>query len=139
MRANIGGGEHVSADVGAAANIMSMPVPVVRYYGSLTLTGLQINTCMIMDAAGSNTITVPLEEDMPLPPLRSGLPQLDFQNGHSILIAQLGAGQTTIAAADGVTLLSVAGSPPFSLLAQYARASLMRVAMNTWLVDGSFA
>jgi hypothetical protein len=102
------------------------------------LSGLDINTWIMMEAAGANAVTVPLEADMPLQPGRAG-EVLDFQNGHSVLVTQLGAGVTTIQAADGVTLLSVSGSPPFAMLAQYARASLVRIRMNTWLVEGAFA
>lgn len=137
MRNNLSGGEQVSTDVGSAGNLLSLPCPMVRKNASLVLTGLDINTWLLMDVAGANTVTVPTEAEMPLPRFRSGLAQLDFQNGHSVLVTQMGNGLTTLVPGAGVTFLSTSGS--FAFAARYARAALVRVAQNTWLVEGAFA
>jgi hypothetical protein len=51
-------------------------------------------------------------------------------------IAQLGAGQVTVAGAGGVT---VNGTPGLKLRAQYSAASLWQYAANTWLLMGDLS
>lgn len=61
-----------------------------------------------------------------------------FDTGTVIAVAQLGAGTLTIQGDTGVTVNGVsAGSDALS--AQYATASLVQMATDTWLVAGGLA
>lgn len=57
-----------------------------------------------------------------------------FPVGTSILLVQIGAGQVTVAAAGGVTVNSRGAA--LKLNAQYAAASLVQYAANTWVLTG---
>lgn len=74
-----------------------------------------------MNNAAANTLTVPANATVALPV------------GTQVQVVQLGAGQTTIAAATGVTV-----STPSTLTAraQYSALILTQVAANTWVLGG---
>ena len=78
-----------------------------------------------MSNAGANTITIPPNSSVA------------YGIGTQINIAQLGAGQTTIAAGAGVTLNS-AGTK-LKLSAQYAVATCVKTDTNTWFVVGNLS
>jgi hypothetical protein len=59
-----------------------------------------------------------------------------FPVGTEIILAQLGAGQVTIAPGSGVTLNS---TPGLKIAAQYGTAALKKTASDTWLVFGRLA
>lgn len=75
-----------------------------------------------MSNAGANTLTVPANATVA------------FTIGTQILILQEGAGQTTISPAVGVTILSADNA--FNTRVQYSVATLIKVAINTWLLSG---
>jgi len=58
-----------------------------------------------------------------------------FPVGAMITISQFGAGQLTIVAGDGVTINSYDSA--LKLVGQYAVASLIKTAINTWLLAGN--
>ena len=58
-----------------------------------------------------------------------------FPIGTEIEIAQLGAGEVTVAAAEGVTVHSLDSS--VKLAGQYAAACLKKIAADTWLLGGA--
>lgn len=60
-----------------------------------------------------------------------------FATNTEIDLAQLGAGQVTIAAAGGVTINSYGGNP--KLTGQYAGATLKKTGTNTWLLIGNLS
>jgi hypothetical protein len=60
---------------------------------------------------------------------------IGFPIGAQIDLQQSGAGKVTIVAAGGVTINSIAGNK--SLAAQYAGATLIKTAINTWLLIGN--
>lgn len=74
-----------------------------------------------MDVASANTLTVPPESSVAWP----ARARIDW--------AEKGAGQTTITAGAGVTLLSANG---LKMRAQNAMGSLVKVATDTWRVSG---
>lgn len=76
-----------------------------------------------MNNGSANTVTIPLNADAAFP------------TGTQITIIQLGAGQTTIAGAAGVTLNALGGA--LKLSARYAAASLYKRGTNEWLAFGS--
>lgn len=75
-----------------------------------------------MNLAGANTLTIPTNIVVPFP------------IGTQILIAQYGAGQTTITAAGGVTLRSSGGKT--KIAAQYGVATLIKRGTNEWYLAG---
>jgi hypothetical protein len=75
-----------------------------------------------MNLAGANTLTIPTNLVVPFP------------IGTQILIAQYGAGQTTVTAAGGVTLRSSGGKT--KIAAQYGLATLIKRDTNEWYLAG---
>lgn len=75
-----------------------------------------------MNKATANTLTIPLNS------------AVAFPIGSQVNVIQYGAGQTTIAAASGVTLRASVG---LKLIAQYDGATLTKVATNEWYVNGA--
>ena len=73
----------------------------------------------------ANTLTVPPNVDVAFP------------IGTQILVEQGGTGQTTIQAGAGVTLNSAGGL--LALANQYSTVTLIKKAINTWLVAGDLA
>jgi hypothetical protein len=59
-----------------------------------------------------------------------------FPIGSRIDLAQLGAGQVTVAQGAGVT---VNATPGLKLAAQYSVAYLLKIATNTWLLTGDIS
>lgn len=76
-----------------------------------------------MNVAGANNITVPPNTDVAFPV------------GTQILLSQYGAGQTSVVAGAGVTIRSDAGKLKIS--AQYAGATLLKIATDEWYLFGS--
>jgi hypothetical protein len=59
-----------------------------------------------------------------------------FANGTVITLAQIGAGQVTVAGAVGVT---VNGTPGLKLRTQYSSASLLKLGTDNWLLIGDLS
>lgn len=89
---------------------------------SYTLVLTDAGTTIRMNLAGANNLTVPLNSSVAFP------------IGTVISIRQTGAGQTTIVATGGVTLISSSGT--LTLRAQGSLATLTKDASDTWYVDG---
>jgi len=92
---------------------------------SYTLVLTDATKSVTMNNASANTLTVPPNSSVAFPV------------GTQIVIGQLGAGQTTIAAGSGVTLNSHGSK--LKLTGQYAVASILKIASNTWLVGGNLS
>lgn len=75
-----------------------------------------------MNVATANNLTVPLNSSRA------------FSVGTQILLAQYGAGQTTIVATSGVTIRSNGGK--LKLNAQYSGATLIKIATDEWYLFG---
>jgi hypothetical protein len=91
----------------------------------LTNVNTGVNYIIEMNVGTANTLTVPLNAT------------IGFSIGSQITISQYGAGQTTIAAAVGVTLRSPGSF--LKLAAQYSMCTLMKVDTNEWYVVGQLA
>lgn len=74
-----------------------------------------------MNNSSPNTVTVPPESSV------------DFPVGAVVMVSQVGTGTTSIAAGSGVTLNAAATS----LTEQWASASLVKVAADTWDLYGN--
>lgn len=90
---------------------------------SYTLVLSDATKSVTMNNAASNTLTIPPNSSVAYP------------IGTQIVIGQLGAGQTTIVAGAGVTLRSY--NSRLKLSGQYAVASVIKIATDTWLVAGN--
>jgi hypothetical protein len=93
-----------------------------RQTASYTLVLSDADKLVEMNVATANNLTVPLNSSVPFP------------IGTQILLAQYGAGQTTIVAASGVTIRSNGGK--LKLNVRYSGATLIEIAENEWYLFG---
>lgn len=97
--------------------------PIVTQADSATLALTDANTFQLCTKGTAMTLTIPLNATAAFP------------IGTEIDIFQQGAGQVDIAATGGVTIQSESGNLKIS--AQYAGASLKKLATDTWALVGS--
>lgn len=100
-----------------------MPLPLLNAQTgtSYTLVLADAGKIVTLSNAAAIALTVPLESSVA------------YAIGTSIDLAQLGAGQVTVAGAGGVT---VNATPGLNLRAQYSAATLIKIASNSWLLVG---
>ena len=96
-----------------------------RQTASYTLVLSDADKLVEMNVATANNLTIPLNSSVA------------FSTGTQILLAQYGAGQTTIVATSGVTIRSNGGK--LKLNAQYSGATLVKIAENEWYLFGDIA
>jgi hypothetical protein len=96
-----------------------------RQTASYTLVLSDADKLVEMNVGSANNLTVPLNSSVA------------FSTGTQILLAQYGAGQTTIVATSGVTIRSNGGK--LKLNAQYSGATLIKIAENEWYLFGDIA
>jgi hypothetical protein len=96
-----------------------------RQTASYTLVLGDADKLVEMNVASANNLTVPLNSSVA------------FSTGTQILLAQYGAGQTTIVATSGVTIRS--NGAKLKLNAQYSGATLVKIAENEWYLFGDIA
>jgi hypothetical protein len=96
-----------------------------RQTASYTLVLSDADKLVEMNVGSANNLTVPLNSSVA------------FSTGTQILLAQYGAGQTTIVATSGVTIRSNGGK--LKLNAQYSGATLVKIAENEWYLFGDIA
>jgi hypothetical protein len=93
-----------------------------RQTASYTLVLGDADKLVEINNASANNLTVPLNSSVA------------FATGPQILLAQSGAGQTTIVATSGVTIRS--NGAKLKLNAQYSGATLIKIAENEWYLFG---
>lgn len=96
-----------------------------RQTASYTLVLSDADKLVEMNVGSANNLTVPLNSSVA------------FSTGTQILLAQYGAGQTTIVATSGVTIRSNGGK--LKLNAQYSGATLIKIATDEWYLFGDIA
>lgn len=96
-----------------------------RQTASYTLVLSDADKLVEMNVGSANNLTVPLNSSVA------------FSTGTQILLAQYGAGQTTIVATSGVTIRS--NGAKLKLNAQYSGATLVKIAENEWYLFGDIA
>lgn len=96
-----------------------------RQTASYTLVLSDADKLVEMNVGSANNLTVPLNSSVA------------FATGTQILLAQYGAGQTTIVATSGVTIRSNGGK--LKLNAQYSGATLVKIATDEWYLFGDIA
>lgn len=114
----------------AAQAALDAKSPIVRSRNAQTGTTYTLvlgdaGNVVSMNNGSANTLTVPPNSSVAFPA------------GTQVDLAQLGAGQTTIAAGGGVTIRSDAGK--LKLSGQYVGATLLKLATDEWLLAGSIA
>jgi hypothetical protein len=93
-----------------------------RQTASYTLVLSDADKLVEMNVGSANNLTVPLNSSVAFP------------TGTQILLAQYGAGQTTVVATSGVTVRSNGGK--LKLNVQYSGATLVKIAENEWYLFG---
>ena len=96
-----------------------------RQTASYTLVLSDADKLVEMNNASANNLTVPLNSSVA------------FATGTQILLAQYGAGQTTIVATSGVTIRS--NGAKLKLNVQYSGATLIKIDTNEWYLFGDIA
>lgn len=96
-----------------------------RQTASYTLVLSDADKLVEMNVGSSNNLTVPLNSSVA------------FSTGTQILLAQYGAGQTTIVATSGVTIRS--NGAKLKLNVQYSGATLIKIDTNEWYLFGDIA
>jgi hypothetical protein len=92
---------------------------------SFTLALTDKDKLIEVSNASSNILTVPTNTTAAFP------------IGTQIMILQTGAGQTTVAGADGT--VTVNGTPGLKLRTQWSSATLIKRATNTWVLTGDLS
>ncbi len=93
-----------------------------RQTASYTLVLSDADKLVEMNVATANNLTIPLNSSVAFP------------TGTQILLAQYGAGQTTIVATSGVTVRSIGGK--LKLNVQYSGATLIKIGTDEWYLFG---
>jgi hypothetical protein len=93
-----------------------------RQTASYTLVLTDADKLVEMNVGSANNLTVPLNSSVAFP------------TGTQILLAQYGAGQTTIVATSGVTVRSNGGK--LKLNVQYSGATLIKIGTDEWYLFG---
>lgn len=102
-----------------------VPLVTNTQTASYTLVLTDAGKNIEMNVTTANNLTVPTNATVAFPV------------GTQILISQIGAGQTTVVAASGVTIQS--NGNKLKLTGQYAQASLLKRDTNTWILSGNLA
>jgi hypothetical protein len=96
-----------------------------RQTASYTLVLSDADKLVEMNVGSANNLTIPLNSSVAFP------------TGTQILLAQYGAGQTTVVATSGVTVRSNGGK--LKLNVQYSGATLVKIGTNEWYLFGDIA
>ena len=113
---------------------------------NLTVTGSTRSGSVVVNAQSGTTYTLVLSDAGKLVTLDNGsaitltVPpnsSVAFEVGATIALAQLGAGTVSVAEGSGVTVSSLDGNTDLS--GQYATASLVKTATDSWLLVGALA
>lgn len=113
----------ISDEIGTG-NVVLSEVATNAQTASYTLVAADKAKMVEMNVSTANNLTVPTNASVPFPV------------GTKIDILQVGAGQTTIVAASGVT---VNATPGLKIRAQWGSATLIKRAENTWVLVGDIS
>jgi len=113
----------ISDEIGTG-NVILSEIPTNAQTASYTLVLADKSKVVEMNVVSANNLTVPLNATVAFPV------------GTQIHIVQVGAGQTTVVATGGVTINS---TTTLKTRAQWAAATLIKRAENTWVLVGDLA
>lgn len=114
----------VTGDVAVSGSVVS--TIAINAQTGTTYTTVLADQCKLVTLTNASAIT------LTIPPNSS----VAYPVGTKIDLAQLGAGQVTVAGGTGVTVNS---TPTLKLRAQYSAASCIKTATDTWLLVGDLA
>lgn len=97
--------------------------PIKEKTASCTLSAADAGGFVSVNSASDVTVTVPADADV------------GFAVGTELEICRMGAGNVTIAGADGVTVNSIGGE--LSIAEQFGCAALKKTAADVWLLSGN--
>jgi hypothetical protein len=119
----IGGTLSSQTDLQTALDIKTNKlITTNRQTASYTLVAGDADKLVEMNVGSANNLTIPLNSSVA------------FATGTQILLAQYGAGQTTIVPTSGVTVRS--NGAKLKLNVQYSGATLIKIAENEWYLFG---
>jgi hypothetical protein len=113
----------ISDEIGTG-NVLLSELPTNAQSASYTLVLSDKAKVVEMSVGSANNLTVPTNSSVAFP------------IGTQIHIVQTGSGQTTVVAAGGVTINA---TPGLKIRAQWAGATLIKRAENTWVLVGDLA
>jgi hypothetical protein len=120
---------HAISDVTNLQSSLNDKAPLVitanRQTASYTLVLADAYKIVEMNVASANNLTVPPNSSVAFP------------TGTQILIAQYGAGQTTVVAGSGVTVRS--SGAKLKLSGQYSGGTLLKIGTNEWYLFGDIS
>jgi hypothetical protein len=114
-----------SSSVGWVRIYQPAAVTINAQTASYTLVLADTGKIVSISNASANTLTVPANSSVA------------FTVGTTIMVRQAGAGQTSVAGAGGVTVNSRGAA--LKLAGQYAYATLVKVATDTWELSGDIS
>ena len=104
-------------------NVIFIGIQPAKMFGKMSeIVKLSADKLVEMNVASANNLTVPLNSSVAFP------------TGTQILLAQYGAGQTTVVATSGVTIRSNGGK--LKLNVQYSGATLIKIGTDEWYLFG---
>lgn len=113
--------------VGQGARLRQLSsTPINAKVASYVLLITDQGKCITIDDSSANTLTIPLNASVAFP------------IGATLLVRQLGTGNTSIVATGGVTIQKKA-SVGLALSEQFATVFLHKVATDTWQLSGELA
>jgi len=123
--AEVGGGSFNSKHITGSEIINGVKLTTTRAVSSFpnTLSLADANKFIKLDSGSANVTTIPPNSSVA------------FATGTRIEITQSNSGQSQIVAGSGVTLRAAGGASKLS--AQYATATLLKVATDEWYLFGS--
>ena len=119
---------------GITVNVINpTTTPAITIDGSIVTANAQVASYVLAlaDAGKHVTMTSGSPMDLTVPPNGT----IAFPVGTQILISQLGTGQVTLVPGVGVTINSYSGA--LKCTGQYAGASIIKLATNTWIAQGN--
>lgn len=105
------------------ARLRASGIPVTEKTASFTLAANEVESLLEYNSASAGTMTIPPDSGAVI------------AVGASVAVAQAGSGQLTVAPGSGVTVHSEGGR--LKTAGQHAMASAIKVAANTWRLEGN--
>ena len=115
----------LQAQINNVKSSVTMMAVNVQTGTAYTLALTDAGNCVEMDNAAANTVTIPPNST------------IAYGVGTTILIRQMGAGQTTLVAGSGVTIRNP--HETLKLFKQYTSVALHKRAIDEWCIEGNLA
>lgn len=140
---DLAAGDYVEAAIYQNSGVALNSLAAAKYAPEFSIELVVSDTTLALNAQTGTTYTLVLADAGKLVTLSNAsaitltVPtnaSVAYAIGTSILLAQLGAGQVTVAGAGGVTVSSRGAA--LKIAGQYGAATLIKIATDTWLLTG---